>query len=65
MDELDQDKDIELDEESAEIQKQELEKIKVLIETQKQEIEEKDDRIKRLMAEFENFKKRSSKESSP
>ncbi|MBR2744868.1 MAG: nucleotide exchange factor GrpE [Clostridia bacterium] len=62
MDELDQDKDIELDEESAEIQKQELEKIKVLIETQKQEIEEKDDRIKRLMAEFENFKKRSSKE---
>ena len=29
---------------------------------QKKEIEEKDDRLKRLMAEFENFKKRSSKE---
>lgn len=28
----------------------------------KQELEEKDDRLKRLMAEFENFKKRSSKE---
>ena len=28
----------------------------------KQELEEKDDRIKRLMAEFENFKKRSAKE---
>lgn len=39
-----------------------LEKIKDLIETQKKEIEEKDDRLKRLMAEFENFKKRSSKE---
>ncbi|MBP3502426.1 MAG: nucleotide exchange factor GrpE [Clostridia bacterium] len=39
-----------------------LEKIKELIEIQKKEIEEKDDRLKRLMAEFENFKKRSSKE---
>ncbi|MBR6033885.1 MAG: nucleotide exchange factor GrpE [Clostridia bacterium] len=28
----------------------------------KQELEEKDDRLKRLMAEFENYKKRSSKE---
>ena len=28
----------------------------------KQELEEKDDRLKRLMAEFENFKKRSGKE---
>ena len=36
--------------------KKELEKIKALIETQKKEIEEKDDRLKRLMAEFENFK---------
>ena len=32
------------------------------INLQKQDIEEKDDRIKRLMAEFENFKKRSDKE---
>jgi len=28
----------------------------------KQELEEKDDRLKRLMAEFDNFKKRSGKE---
>ncbi len=42
--------------------KKELEKIKQLIESQKNEIKDKDDRIKRLMAEFENFKKRSSKE---
>lgn len=42
--------------------KKDLEKIKQLIEAQKLEIEEKDDRLKRLMAEFENFKKRSSKE---
>ncbi|MBR2704309.1 MAG: nucleotide exchange factor GrpE [Clostridia bacterium] len=47
---------------NEEINKNDVEKIKVLIETQKQEIEEKDDRIKRLIAEFENFKKRSSKE---
>ena len=32
------------------------------INLQKQDIEEKEDRIKRLMAEFENFKKRSDKE---
>lgn len=42
--------------------KKELEKIKELIEAQKKEIDDKDDRLKRLMAEFENFKKRSSKE---
>ena len=42
--------------------KKELEKIKQIIESQKNEIKDKDDRIKRLMAEFENFKKRSSKE---
>lgn len=47
---------------NEEINKKDVEKIRILIETQKQEIEEKDDRIKRLMAEFENFKKRSSKE---
>ncbi len=42
--------------------KKDLEKIRELIELQKKELEEKDDRLKRLMAEFENFKKRSSKE---
>lgn len=41
------------------------EELKVLIEqieSKKAEIEEKDDRLKRLMAEFDNFKKRSQKE---
>ena len=51
-----------MEEELTEESKLEIEKIKQLIETQKQELEEKDDRLKRLMAEFENYKKRSSKE---
>ena len=54
--------DNELDEKTEDQNVVDIEKIKVLIETQKQELDEKDDRIKRLMAEFENFKKRSSKE---
>lgn len=54
--------DSKMEEELTEDSKIEIEKIKQLIETQKQELEEKDDRLKRLMAEFENFKKRSSKE---
>ncbi|MCI8485953.1 MAG: nucleotide exchange factor GrpE [Clostridia bacterium] len=41
---------------------EEIKKIKELIESQKVELEEKDDRLKRLMAEFDNFKKRSQKE---
>lgn len=41
---------------------EEVKKIKDLIESQKTELEEKDDRLKRLMAEFDNFKKRSQKE---
>ncbi len=45
-----------------EISQKDLQKIKDLLEIQKKDIEEKDDRLKRLMAEFENFKKRSSKE---
>lgn len=36
--------------------------LKEKISIQKEELEEKEDRIKRLMAEFENFKKRSDKE---
>ena len=63
MDELKKDNNVELDEDNKELKnKVDIEKIKVLLETQKQELEEKEDRIKRLMAEFENFKKRSSKE---
>ncbi len=61
MDEVGNNCNVETDEEKLNTIK-DLEKVKVLIETQKQEIEEKDDRIKRLIAEFENFKKRSSKE---
>lgn len=41
---------------------EDLKKLMELIDSKKAEIEEKDDRIKRLMAEFENFKKRSQKE---
>ena len=61
MEEIKKDENQE-DEKNSKNNKKELEKIKALIETQKKEIEEKDDRLKRLMAEFENFKKRSSKE---
>lgn len=42
--------------------KTELDILKAKIDSQKEEIDEKDDRIKRLMAEFENLKKRSDKE---
>ena len=38
------------------------EKVQDIILIQKQKIEEQEDRLKRLMAEFENYKKRSSKE---
>ena len=39
--------------------------LKQKLEEQKAEIDEKDDRLKRLMAEFDNFKKRSAKEREP
>ena len=39
-----------------------LNSLKEKLESQKAEIDEKEDRIKRLMAEFDNFKKRSAKE---
>lgn len=41
---------------------EDLKKLMELIDSKKAEIEEKDDRLKRLMAEFDNFKKRSQKE---
>ncbi len=48
---------------SEETQKNnEINELKDKIELQKNELEEQEDRIKRLMAEFENFKKRSEKE---
>ncbi len=40
----------------------ELKLLKEKLAKQKEDLEDKDDRIKRLMAEFENFKKRSDKE---
>lgn len=43
-------------------EKNEINKLKDKVQLQKSELEEKEDRIKRLMAEFENFKKRSDKE---
>lgn len=43
-------------------QKDETTKLKDTILLQKQQLEEQEDRLKRLMAEFDNFKKRSSKE---
>lgn len=43
-------------------EEREIQILKKKIENQKVEINENEDRIKRLMAEFENFKKRSEKE---
>ncbi len=43
-------------------EKDETTKLKDTILLQKKQIDEQEDRLKRLMAEFENFKKRSSKE---
>ena len=45
-------------------EKTELDILKEKIEEQKEELDSREDRIKRLMAEFENFKKRSDKERS-
>ena len=39
-----------------------LNSLKEKLESQKAEIDDKEDRLKRLMAEFDNFKKRSAKE---
>ena len=48
--------------ENEEVNNKKVEELKQKIETMKAEIDDKDDRLKRLLAEFENFKKRSSKE---
>ena len=53
----------EKNEETQEIESNKEEnKLKDTILLQKQQLEEQEDRLKRLMAEFDNFKKRSSKE---
>ena len=52
--------EIQNDEEQNE--KSEQTKLKDTILLQKEQLEEQEDRLKRLMAEFDNFKKRSTKE---
>ena len=49
-------------EENEEQEVSELTKLKDTVLLQKEQIDEQEDRIKRLMAEFDNFKKRSGKE---
>lgn len=53
---------MEFENEPATAEEKKMKKLQKKIDEQKQELEECDDRIKRLMAEFENFKKRSNKE---
>jgi len=48
--------------ENMEVNEQKIVELTRKIENMQNEIEEKEDRLKRLLAEFENFKKRSSKE---
>ena len=50
------------EENKNEVQNDEIKTLIEQIESKKVELEEKDDRLKRLMAEFDNFKKRSQKE---
>ena len=48
--------------EKQELDNKKVQELQQKIETMQADIDEKDDRLKRLLAEFENFKKRSSKE---
>ena len=51
-----------LNQANEEVNSELLSSLKQNLEQQKADIEEKDDRLKRLMAEFDNYKKRSAKE---
>lgn len=51
-----------MEEENKEVESQNLQEKADEIITLKQELDEKEDRLKRLMAEFDNYKKRSTKE---
>lgn len=51
-----------VEENDAEVSVELLNSLKEKLQSQKAEIDETEDRLKRLMAEFENFKKRSAKE---
>ena len=53
---------MEFEEEATTVEGKKIQKLQKKIEEQKKELDEYDDRIKRLMAEFDNFKKRSNKE---
>ena len=50
------------EEKIEQVENEEVENLSKELEEKKAEIEEKDDRLKRLMAEFDNYKKRSQKE---
>ena len=52
----------ESNEEIQEMEEKDVQNKDAIIATQKRDLEDQEERIKRLMAEFENFKKRSSKE---
>ncbi len=56
-----QQEEIEQEEEESKEKAEEI-KLKDTILLQKEQLEEQEDRLKRLMAEFDNFKKRSAKE---
>ena len=51
-----------MEETDGEVSAQLLNSLKQKLQSQKAEIDENEDRLKRLMAEFDNFKKRSAKE---
>ncbi len=56
-----QEQEIEQEEEESKEKAEEI-KLKDTVLLQKEQLEEQEDRLKRLMAEFDNFKKRSAKE---
>ena len=62
MEEENKNEELQNEQEENETEKSEETKLKDTILLQKEQLEEQEDRLKRLMAEFENFKKRSSKE---
>lgn len=53
---------MEFENEPSSVEEKKIKKLQKKIDEQKQFLEESDDRIKRLIAEFDNFKKRSNKE---
>ena len=62
MEENKKEKDEIKEEKNTVEEKDEQTKLKDTILMQKEKLDEQEDRLKRLMAEFDNFKKRSSKE---